>query len=53
MSNAYYEGITVAIYKAYGSETGYLLGIEPQHRKAVTKIIELATDKAFEIAGLP
>jgi len=53
MTNAYYKDITEAIYKGYGSDTGVLFGIPAQHRQAVETIIKLATDKAFEIAGLP
>lgn len=53
MTNAYHVEITEAIYTAYGSETGYLFGIPPQHRQAVEAIVKLATTKAFEIAGLP
>lgn len=53
MTNAYYEEITEAIYQGFGSGTGVLFGIPAHHRQAVTKIIELATDKAFKIAGLP
>ena len=53
MEKEYYKEITEAIYTGFGSETGYLFGIPPQHRQAVEAIIKLATNKAFEIAGLP
>ena len=53
MENAYYKEITEALYKGFGSETGYLFGIPPQHKQAVEAIVKLATNKAFEIAGLP
>ena len=33
--------ITEALYYFYGSSSGYLFGIEPQHRKAVSAIVKL------------
>ena len=37
--------VTDIIYRAYGSGTGYLFGIEPQHRRAVETIVTIALDE--------
>ena len=43
--------ITDSIYKFYGSETGYLFGIEPKHKKAVESIVNLAIKWFIDIEG--
>ena len=35
------KGITEKIYLYYGSGTGYLFGIPPEHRRAVESIVEI------------
>jgi len=37
--------VTGIIYRAYGSDTGYLFGIEPQHRREVEIIVRIALDE--------
>ena len=38
------ERITNELYKAYGSDTGYLLGLEPKYRDTVQVIVKFALD---------
>ena len=33
--------VTEGIYGAYGSGTGYLFGIPPEHRRAVEAIVDI------------
>jgi len=35
------EQITNLIYKSCGSESGYLLGIEPKHKKAIESLVNI------------
>ncbi len=41
-ANAAAEKITEWIYKQYGSETGFLMGIAPRSRVSVESIVRLA-----------
>ena len=43
--------ITDLIYQSYGSDSGYLLGIEPKHKKAVESIVNLAIKWFIDIEG--
>ncbi len=36
------ERVTNKLYRAYGSDTGYLLGLEPKYRDTVQVIIRFA-----------
>lgn len=38
------DRITSKIYKLYGSDTGYLFGIEPEHKAAVKSIVQLVLE---------
>ena len=38
------EKITNELYGAYGSDTGYLFGLEPKHRNVVQAIVEFTLD---------
>lgn len=38
------EKITDALYKKYGSDTGYLFGIEPKYRDGVQVIVRFTLD---------
>ncbi len=38
------ERITNELYKAYGSDTGYLLGLEPKYRDTVQVIVKFTLD---------
>ena len=49
MEDAGIEAIADAIYRGYGSDTGYLFGIPPEHEKAVRSIIKLAITKYKEV----
>ncbi|GAG62178.1 unnamed protein product [marine sediment metagenome] len=40
------KDITIALYNAYGSDTGILFGIPANCRKAVETIVRLTLDKA-------
>lgn len=40
--------ITEHIYKAYGSDSGYLFGILPNYRSAVEAIVQCTLDIAAE-----
>jgi len=35
------EKITDLIYKSYGSDSGYLFGIEPKHKKAIESLVNI------------
>jgi len=39
------ERITDELYKAYGSDTGHLLGLEPKYRDTVQVIVKFALDR--------
>ena len=36
--------ITKGIYSAYGSDSGYLFGIEPHNRRAVEAVVQIVLD---------
>jgi len=38
------ERITNELYKAYGSDTGYLLGLEPKYRDTVRAIVKFTLE---------
>lgn len=37
--------ITDGIYRAYGSGSGYLFGIPPEHRLAIESIVQVVLDR--------
>ncbi len=39
------ERITNELYKAYGSDAGYLLGLEPKYRDTVQVIVKFTLDR--------
>ena len=38
------DRITNELYKAYGSDTGHLLGLEPKYRDIVERIVKFTLD---------
>lgn len=43
------ERITNELYKAYASDSGYLLGLEPKYRDTVQVIVKFTLDRKEKI----